>query len=52
MRIRIIYLEWRSRGSPWGEGQKDLPGVEVERITMEGGSEDLPGVEVGRMTLE
>jgi hypothetical protein len=35
VRIKKIYLEWRSRGSPWSEDQKDLPGVEVKRITVE-----------------
>jgi hypothetical protein len=33
VKIRNIYLKWRA-GS---EDQKDTPGVDVERITLEGG---------------
>ncbi len=29
-----IYLEWRSRGSPWSEHQKDLPGVKSKKRIM------------------
>jgi hypothetical protein len=58
MRVKKIFLEWRSRGSPWSEGQKDLPAVEVERTqewgskrsTWSGGQEDHLGVRSNRST--
>ncbi len=54
VRVRKIYLEWRSRGTPWSVDQKDLQDLEWRSrgSPWSEGRKDLPGIEVERITLE